>query len=81
MLEPVWHTAYTKALEAGGRPGFMMDDMIDWLVSPHGAEPFLAEFKGKAPLLMSRDNSRLSCQITMSDALDGLVVELPDSQH
>ena len=30
---------------------------------------------------LSRDNSRLSCQITMSDALDGLVVELPDSQH
>ena len=27
-----------------------------------------------------KDNSRLSCQITMSDALDGLIVRLPESQ-
>ena len=27
-----------------------------------------------------RDNSRLSCQITMTDALDGLVVRLPEKQ-
>jgi 2Fe-2S ferredoxin len=27
------------------------------------------------------DNSRLSCQITVTDALDGLVVKLPKSQH
>ncbi len=27
-----------------------------------------------------RDNSRLSCQIEVSDELDGLVVELPDAQ-
>lgn len=26
-------------------------------------------------------NSRLSCQIVLDDALDGLVVELPPSQH
>jgi 2Fe-2S ferredoxin len=26
-------------------------------------------------------NSRLSCQIKMSDALDGIVVTLPESQH
>ena len=26
-------------------------------------------------------NSRLACQIKMSDALDGLVVNLPESQH
>ncbi|KCZ93291.1 2Fe-2S iron-sulfur cluster-binding protein [Hyphomonas johnsonii] len=26
-------------------------------------------------------NSRLSCQITVSDALDGLVVTTPESQH
>ncbi|MCA6321232.1 MAG: 2Fe-2S ferredoxin, partial [Phenylobacterium sp.] len=25
--------------------------------------------------------SRLSCQIKVSDALDGLVVRLPESQH
>ncbi len=27
------------------------------------------------------DNSRLSCQIRVSDALDGLVVRMPESQH
>jgi 2Fe-2S ferredoxin len=26
-------------------------------------------------------NSRLACQIKVSDALDGLVVRLPESQH
>ena len=26
-------------------------------------------------------NSRLACQIHMSDALDGLVVRMPESQH
>jgi 2Fe-2S ferredoxin len=25
--------------------------------------------------------SRLACQITLSDALDGLVLRLPDRQH
>jgi ferredoxin, 2Fe-2S len=28
-----------------------------------------------------RDNSRLACQITLEDDLDGLVVALPESQH
>ena len=28
-----------------------------------------------------QDNSRLSCQIKVSEALDGLVVRLPKSQH
>ena len=28
-----------------------------------------------------QDNSRLACQIRMSDALDGLRVQLPESQH
>ena len=27
------------------------------------------------------ENSRLSCQIKVSDALDGLVVTMPESQH
>jgi 2Fe-2S ferredoxin len=26
-------------------------------------------------------NSRLSCQIKVSDALDGLIVRMPESQH
>ncbi len=27
------------------------------------------------------DNSRLSCQIKVTDAFDGLVVRMPESQH
>jgi 2Fe-2S ferredoxin len=27
------------------------------------------------------DNSRLSCQITVTDELDGLIVRIPKSQH
>ena len=28
-----------------------------------------------------RDSSRLACQITVTDALDGLTVSLPEAQH
>ena len=28
-----------------------------------------------------RENSRLACQITLTDALDGLVVNTPEAQH
>lgn len=30
---------------------------------------------------VTQDNSRLSCQIVMTEALDGLVVTMPDGQH
>jgi 2Fe-2S ferredoxin len=30
---------------------------------------------------LARPNSRLSCQIAVSEALDGLVVRLPEGQH
>jgi len=30
---------------------------------------------------LAEPNSRLSCQITVSDALDGLIVRLPEGQH
>jgi 2Fe-2S ferredoxin len=30
---------------------------------------------------LARDNSRLACQIAMSEALDGLVVTMPEGQH
>ena len=30
---------------------------------------------------VTQDNSRLSCQIAMSDALDGIVVRMPEGQH
>lgn len=29
----------------------------------------------------TQDTSRLSCQITVTDALDGIVVRLPEGQH
>jgi len=32
-------------------------------------------------VLDPKDNSRLSCQITISDDMDGLVVHLPESQY
>jgi 2Fe-2S ferredoxin len=30
---------------------------------------------------VTQDNSRLSCQIAVTEALDGLVVSLPEGQH
>jgi ferredoxin, 2Fe-2S len=42
-----------------------------------GEEDGMLEFTAAA----RRPNSRLSCQILLEDALDGLTVELPDSQH
>ncbi|HXD41681.1 MAG TPA: 2Fe-2S iron-sulfur cluster-binding protein [Ramlibacter sp.] len=30
---------------------------------------------------LQEDSSRLGCQITVSDALDGIVVKLPEGQH
>lgn len=32
-------------------------------------------------VLEPQDNSRLSCQITVTDDLDGLVIRLPESQY
>jgi 2Fe-2S ferredoxin len=29
----------------------------------------------------AESNSRLSCQITMCEALDGLIVRMPEGQH
>jgi 2Fe-2S ferredoxin len=29
----------------------------------------------------AQENSRLACQITVTDALDGLVVRMPEAQH
>ncbi|QRG07235.1 2Fe-2S iron-sulfur cluster binding domain-containing protein [Xanthobacter dioxanivorans] len=44
--------------------------------SPSKEEGELLEFSEN-----TRDNSRLSCQIVVSDALDGLVVHIPDTQR
>lgn len=47
------------------------------LPAPDGEESGMLEFTA-AP---RRPNSRLSCQIRLDENLDGLIVELPDSQH
>ncbi|MES2975546.1 MAG: 2Fe-2S iron-sulfur cluster-binding protein [Pseudomonadota bacterium] len=53
-------------------------------------EPFLAQLPAQDPdesamldftATPRRANSRLSCQITLSPALDGLTVDLPPAQH
>ncbi len=51
----------------------------DWLaaVGPRGEqEAAMLEFAATL-----RPNSRLACQIRVTEALDGLVVQLPQSQH
>jgi ferredoxin, 2Fe-2S len=54
-------------------------------------EPFLAQLGPPPPgsqeasmlsfAALAQPNSRLSCQIEVTDALDGLVVRLPEGQH
>ena len=46
-----------------------------WLPAPQADEKSLLE-----GLLETHDNSRLTCQISITPALDGLVVRLPKSQ-
>lgn len=51
----------------------------DWLPKvgePEEMEQDMLEFAGSP-----RENSRLSCQIRLTAALDGLRVSVPDSQH
>ena len=52
-------------------------------------EAWLAQTGERSPMELSMlnlaegvaDNSRLSCQIPLSESLDGLVVRMPESQH
>lgn len=52
-------------------------------------ETWLAQLGERSPMEVSMlnlaegvaDNSRLSCQISLSESLDGLVVRMPESQH
>lgn len=48
---------------------------LDKVGTPGDIEADLLEF-----VLEPNENSRLSCQITMTDELDGLVVTVPESQ-
>lgn len=51
-------------------------DWMEKVGKPEGMEESMLDFAEDV-----QDNSRLSCQITVSDALDGLVVRLPRTQH
>jgi 2Fe-2S ferredoxin len=47
------------------------------LAAPDGDETGMLDFVAAA----RKANSRLSCQIILSPALDGITVDLPDTQH
>lgn len=51
------------------------EDWFGRLDEASDAEQMMLEFA-----LHPQANSRLSCQIVLSDSLDGLIVELPESQ-
>lgn len=51
----------------------------DWLGRTGDKSDMESSMLGFAAV--TQDNSRLSCQITMTAALDGLVVSLPEGQH
>jgi len=54
---------------------YVNEDWLDKIPVPSSDEADLLEAVAEP-----RNNSRLSCQIKMSDALDGLTVEVPASQ-
>jgi 2Fe-2S ferredoxin len=55
---------------------YVDDAWLDKTGKPEAMEESMLDFaEGVTP------NSRLSCQIKISGALDGLVVRLPESQH
>ncbi len=55
---------------------YVQEPWLDKVGKPSAMEESMLDFaEGVEP------NSRLSCQIKVSDALDGLVVKTPESQH
>lgn len=52
------------------------EDLIDRLPPPSAIEEEMLDFTAEP----RRDNSRLSCQIPVTDSIDGLVVEIPTTQ-
>jgi 2Fe-2S ferredoxin len=53
----------------------------DWLAATGTPAPGSQEESMLSFAALQRPNSRLSCQITVSEALDGLIVRLPEGQH
>jgi 2Fe-2S ferredoxin len=52
-----------------------------WLATTGLPQPGSQEASMLSFAALAQPNSRLSCQIKVSDALDGLVVRLPEGQH
>ncbi len=55
---------------------FVADGWMDKCGTPDAQEKSMLGFAATA-----QENSRLACQITVTDALDGLVVRMPEAQH
>lgn len=55
---------------------YVADAWLDRLPAPQAGERDMLEFA-----VDPRPNSRLSCQIKLTAALDGLCVEIPERQH
>jgi 2Fe-2S ferredoxin len=56
---------------------YVEEPWLDKLATPSEAELQMLE----SAVCQVKPNSRLSCQIEMTDALDGLVVDLPERQY
>ena len=54
---------------------YIQDEFLDWLTPPDTLELEMLQCA-----VDPKANSRLSCQIDVSDELDGMVVHLPESQ-
>jgi 2Fe-2S ferredoxin len=55
---------------------YVREDWLDKTGSKSAMEESMLDFAESVA-----ENSRLSCQIKVTDALDGLVVTMPESQH
>lgn len=55
---------------------FVAAEWFDQVGRPNDQEALMLE-----ATLTAKPNSRLSCQIVVTEALDGLVVHLPERQH
>jgi len=52
-----------------------------WLAATGTPAPGSQEASMLSFAALARPNSRLSCQIKVSEALDGLIVRMPEGQH
>lgn len=55
---------------------YVNDEWIDKLSTPKADELAMLEFAAN-----TKPNSRLSCQIEVTDELDGLIVYMPETQY